>query len=63
MGKWILEMKNCIDCDLGNGIVVKGNGGGKKRIEGWGVLKERYGCVFIVELDEDKEKFEGVCYR
>ncbi|WP_186312621.1 hypothetical protein [Staphylococcus aureus] len=32
-------MKNCIDCDVGNGIVVKGNGGGKKRIKGCGILK------------------------
>lgn len=51
MLKLILDIKNFIDCYLGNCIVFKVNGGCKKIIEWLGVLKEIYLFVFIVELD------------
>ena len=50
MPKSILDIKNSIDCHLGNRIVLKANGGRKKTIERCGVLKETYPSVFIVEL-------------
>ena len=57
MPKSILDIKNSIDCHLGNRIVLKANGG-RKTIERCGVLKETYPSVFIVELDQDKHNFE-----
>ena len=62
MPKSILDIKNSIDCHLGNRIVLKANGGRKKTIERCGVLKETYPSVFIVELDQDKHNFERVSY-
>ena len=60
MPKSILDIKNSIDCHLGNRIVLKANGGRKKTIERCGVLKETYPSVFVVELDQDKHNFERV---
>ena len=54
MPKSILDIKNSIDCHLGNRIVLKANGG-RKTIERCGVLKETYPSVFVVELDQDKD--------
>ena len=62
MPKSILDIKNSIDCHLGNRIVLKANGGRKKTIERCGVLKETYPSVFVVELDQDKHNFERVSY-
>ena len=58
MPKSIGDIKNTLDCQLGNRIVLKANGGRKKTIERSGVLKETYPSVFIVELDN----FERVSY-
>ena len=54
MPKSILDIKNSIDCHVGNRIVLKANGGRKKTIKRSGILKETYPSVFIVELDQDK---------
>lgn len=62
MPKSIIDIKNRLDCQLGNRIVLKANGGRKKTIERSGVLKETYPSVFIVELDQDKHNFERVSY-
>lgn len=62
MPKSIIDIKNSLDCHLGNRIVLKANGGRKKTIERSGVLKETYPSVFIVELDQDKHNFERVSY-
>ncbi|GGI33870.1 biofilm formation stimulator Veg [Staphylococcus chromogenes] len=62
MPKSIIDIKNRLDCHLGNRIVLKANGGRKKTIERSGVLKETYPSVFIVELDQDKHNFERVSY-
>lgn len=51
-----------MDCQLGNRIVLKANGGRKKLIERSGVLKETYPSVFVVELDQEKHNFERVSY-
>ena len=59
MPKSILDIKNSIDCHLGNRIVLKANGGRKKTIERSGVLKETYPSVFIVELDQDKHNLNA----
>ena len=62
MPKSIGDIKNTLDCQLGNRIVLKANGGRKKTIERCGVLAETYPAVFIVELDQDKHNFERVSY-
>lgn len=62
MLKLILDIKNFIDCYVGNCIVLKVNGGCKKIIKCFGILKEIYLLVFIVELDQDKYNFERVFY-
>ncbi|MGZ0075939.1 Veg family protein [Staphylococcus aureus] len=58
MPKSILDIKNSIDCHVGNRIVLKANGGRKKTIKRSGILKETYPYVLIVELDQDKHNFE-----
>lgn len=40
MPKSIWEIKNALECHLGNRIVLKANGGRKKTIERCGVLSE-----------------------
>ena len=62
MPKSILDIKNSIDCHLGNRIVLKAKKKKKKTIERCGVLKETYPSVFVVELDQDKHNFERVSY-
>lgn len=62
MPKSIWEIKNALECHLGNRIVLKANGGRKKTIERCGVLSETYSAVFVVELDQDKHNFERVSY-
>ena len=61
MPKSILDIKNSIDCHLGNRIVLKPTVV-VKTIERCGVLKETYPSVFVVELDQDKHNFERVSY-
>ncbi|MBI5975562.1 biofilm formation stimulator Veg [Staphylococcus canis] len=62
MPKSIVDIKNRLDCQLGNRIVLKANGGRKKTIERCGVLAETYPSVFIVKLDSEKHNFERVSY-
>ena len=62
MPKSITDIKNSFDCQLGNRIVLKANGGRKKTIERCGVLRETYPSVFVVELDPDVHNFERVSY-
>lgn len=62
MPKSILDIKNSIDCHLGNRVTLKANGGRKKTIKRCGILKETYPSVFIVELDQDEHNFERVSY-
>lgn len=62
MPKTLVDIKKILECQLGNRIVLKANGGRKKTIERSGVLKETYPSVFIVELDQDKHNFERVSY-
>lgn len=62
MPKSIGDIKNSLDCQLGNRIVLKANGGRKKTIERCGVLTETHPSVFVVELDPEKHNFERVSY-
>lgn len=62
MPKTLIDIKKILDCQLGNRIVLRANGGRKKLIERSGVLRETYPSVFIVELDQDKHNFERVSY-
>lgn len=62
MPKTLVDIKKILDCQLGNQIVLRANGGRKKLIECRGVLKETYPSVFVVELDQDKHNFERVSY-
>ena len=57
MPKSILDIKNSIDCHLGNRIVLKPTVV-VKTIERCGVLKETYPSVFVVELDQDKHNLK-----
>lgn len=62
MPKTLIDIKKILDCQLGNRIVLRANGGRKKLVERSGVLKETYPSVFIVELDQEKHNFERVSY-
>ena len=61
MPKSILDIKNSIDCHLGNRIVLKANGGRKRQLNDQG-FKRNISICFIVELDQDKHNFERVSY-
>ena len=61
MPKSILDIKNSIDCHLGNRIVLKANGG-RKNNRTLRCVKKTYPSVFVVELDQDKHNFERVSY-
>lgn len=62
MPKTLVDIKKILDCQLGNRIVLRANGGRKKLIERRGVLKETYPSVFVVELDQEQHNFERVSY-
>lgn len=62
MAKSLNEIKQGLDCHVGQRLKLKANGGRKKTIVRSGVLAETYPSVFIVELDQRENAFERVSY-
>ncbi|GAA3730343.1 MULTISPECIES: Veg family protein [Salinicoccus] len=62
MPKTLIDIKKILDCQLGNPVLLRANGGRKKLIERRGVLRETYPSVFVVELDQEEHSFETVSY-
>ncbi|WP_100011829.1 biofilm formation stimulator Veg [Lentibacillus sediminis] len=62
MAKTLIEIKQGLECHVGQPLKLKANGGRRKTIERTGVLAEMYPSVFIVELDQDENAFERVSY-
>lgn len=63
MAKNVLaEIKNSLDCHIGEKIRLIANGGRRKTVERTGVLEETYPSVFIVKLDKHQHAFERVSY-
>ncbi|MBP1970348.1 uncharacterized protein Veg [Virgibacillus natechei] len=62
MAKTLIEIKQGLECQLGNRLKLKANGGRRKTIERSGILAEMYPSVFVVELDQDENAFERVSY-
>ncbi|HLS08111.1 biofilm formation stimulator Veg [Lentibacillus sp.] len=62
MAKTLVEIKQGLECHVGQRLRLKANGGRRKTIERCGILAETYPSVFIVELDQDENAFERVSY-
>ncbi|SFB31586.1 Uncharacterized protein Veg [Lentibacillus halodurans] len=62
MAKTLIEIKQGLECHVGERLRLKANGGRRKTIERCGILAETYPSVFIVELDQDENAFERVSY-
>jgi len=62
LAKSLNEIKQGLDCHVGQRLKLKANGGRKKTIVRSGVLAETYPSVFIVELDQRENAFERVSY-
>ncbi|BAC12009.1 MULTISPECIES: biofilm formation stimulator Veg [Oceanobacillus] len=62
MAKTLIEIKQGLECQVGQRLTLKANGGRRKTIERCGILAETYPSVFIVELDQDENAFERVSY-
>lgn len=62
MPKTLIDIKKILDCQLGNQVILRANGGRKKLVERRGTLRETYPSVFIVELDQEEHNFERVSY-
>jgi len=62
LAKTLIEIKQGLECHVGQKLKLKANGGRKKTIVRSGVLAETYPSVFIVELDPDENAFERVSY-
>ena len=58
----LAEIKNSLDCHIGEKIKLVANGGRRKTVERSGVLEKTYPSVFIVKLDKDQHAFERVSY-
>ncbi|QKY71757.1 biofilm formation stimulator Veg [Lentibacillus sp. CBA3610] len=62
MVKTLIEIKQGLECHVGQRLRLKANGGRRRTIERCGILAETYPSVFIVELDQDENAFERVSY-
>ncbi|SFD72905.1 Uncharacterized protein Veg [Lentibacillus persicus] len=62
MAKTLVEIKQGLECHVGQRLRLRANGGRRKTIERCGILAETYPSVFIVELDQDENAFERVSY-
>lgn len=62
MPKSLVDIKKILDCQLGNRVILRANGGRKKLIERHGILRETYPSIFVVELDQEEHNFERVSY-
>ncbi|WP_010531224.1 biofilm formation stimulator Veg [Lentibacillus jeotgali] len=62
MAKTLIEIKQGLECHVGQRLRLKANGGRRRTIERCGILAETYPSVFIVELDQDENAFERVSY-
>lgn len=56
------SIKEGLDQQLGNKIMLTAQAGRKKVTERKGILTETYPSVFVVELDQDKHAFDRVSY-
>ena len=62
MAKTLNDIKQGLECQIGQRLKLKANGGRRKTIIRSGVLAETYPAVFVVELDQDENAFERVSY-
>jgi len=62
LAKTLNDIKQGLECQIGQRLKLKANGGRRKTIIRSGVLAETYPAVFVVELDQDENAFERVSY-
>lgn len=62
LAKTLNDIKQGLECQIGQRLKLKANGGRRKTIIRSGVLAEVYPAVFVVELDQDENAFERVSY-
>lgn len=56
------SIKKLLKDHVGDRLKIIAQSGRKRRIEHFGVLKEVYPAVFIVDLDEESNSFERISY-
>lgn len=58
----LAEIKESLDQNLGKRIQLTQQTGRKRIMTRQGILSETFPAVFVVELDQEENKFERLCY-
>ncbi|MCI1283400.1 Veg family protein [Lacticaseibacillus songhuajiangensis] len=58
----LASIKHQLDSKIGENIMVVAQAGRKKVTRRRGVLRETFPAIFVVELDQNENKFERVSY-
>lgn len=58
----LAEIKDSIEQNIGREIQLTQQTGRKRIMKRKGVLSETFPAVFVVELDQEENKFERMCY-
>lgn len=58
----LAEIKDALDQNLGRRIQLTQQTGRKRIMQREGVLSDTFPAVFVVELDQEENKFERMCY-
>lgn len=58
----LASIKHQLDSKIGENIMVVAQAGRKKVTRRKGVLRETFPAIFVVELDQEENKFERVSY-
>ncbi|CAD2070534.1 MULTISPECIES: Veg family protein [Phocicoccus] len=62
MPKTIRDIREVLEYELGNPVLLEAQGGRRTIIKRRGILRETHPAVFVVELDQEKHNFECVSY-
>ncbi|QNQ81776.1 hypothetical protein FP435_06980 [Lactobacillus sp. PV037] len=58
----LMAIKEKLDAHIGESLIVVAQAGRKKVTRRKGTLKETYRAIFVVDLDQNQNKFERVSY-
>ncbi|MCZ0717311.1 Veg family protein [Aerococcus kribbianus] len=58
----LAEIKNHLDNKIGERVQLTQQVGRKRVVTRQGVLSETFPAVFVIELDQDENHFERMCY-
>ena len=58
----LCQIKEQLECHLGQKVMLTAQAGRKRKTERKGILRETYHAVFVVDLDQNENAFERVSY-